>query len=239
MPKHVAWSPPLTLMSKLDSRAMAKKKNKSSQKSADRPKAADITEPAGAPKAVSAPKASDKPRAAARPSRRQRQQRMNIAIGAGIATVIIAAIAINVIREAGKPGERFRSQGNLHIASLQTPHVPYNSDPPTSGPHMPGLAAWGSYTTVQPDELLVHNMEDGGVIMWYELGTEEENNTNVDLLNDVARGYSRIVIAPRANLGSPYVLTAWTRLQRFDELDREGMIRFIEAYEGIDHHPRY
>ncbi len=182
--------------------------------------------------------AADKPRQAARPSRRQKQQRTNIAIGAGIATVIIAAIALQVIRESGKPGERFRSQGNLHIASLQTPHVPYNSNPPTSGPHMPGIAGWGSYTSAQPDELLVHNMEDGGVILWYELGTAEENDANVDLLNDVARNYSRIVIAPRADLGSQYVLTAWTRLQRFDEIDREGMLRFIEAYEGLDHHPR-
>lgn len=182
--------------------------------------------------------AADKPRQAARPSRRQKQQRTNIAIGAGIATVIVAAIALQVIRESGKPGERFRSQGNLHIASLQTPHVPYNSNPPTSGPHMPGIAGWGSYTSAQPDELLVHNMEDGGVILWYELGTAEENDANVDLLNDVARNYSRIVIAPRADLGSQYVLTAWTRLQRFDEIDREGMLRFIEAYEGLDHHPR-
>lgn len=207
---------------------MANKK-KTSTKTSDR----------SAAKPAEAKPAADKPRQAARPSRRQKQQRTNIAIGAGIATVIVAAIAVQVIREAGKPGERFRSQGNLHIASLQTPHVPYNSNPPTSGPHMPGIAGWGYYTSVQPDEFLVHNMEDGGVIMWYELGTDEENDANVDLLNDVSRNYSRIVIAPRANLGSKYVLTAWTRLQRFDEIDREGMLRFIEAYEGVDHHPRY
>lgn len=224
-------------MSKLDSLTMAKKK--STQKTADRSKAADKPKTADAPKAAATPTAAGKPKAAARPSRRQKQQRANIAIGAGIATVILAAIAVNVIRESGRPGERFRSQGNLHLASLQTPHVPYNSDPPTSGPHMPGIAGWGSYTSVQPDEFLVHNMEDGGVIMWYDLGTDEENAANVDLLNEIARGYSRIVIAPRSNLGSPYVLTAWTRLQRFAELDREGMLRFIEAYEGIDHHPRY
>lgn len=210
---------------------MAKKKT-TKKSSTDKPAASAASQP----KAVSKPSSSARP--GARPSRRQRQQRLNIAIGAGIATVIVAAIGVNVIREAGKPGERFRSQGNLHLASLATPHVPYNSNPPTSGPHMPGIANWGSYTTVQPDEFLVHNMEDGGVIIWYDLGTDEENAAAVDLLNEVARGYSRVVIAPRENLGTPYVMTAWTRLQRFETLEREAMIRFLEAYEGIDHHPR-
>lgn len=103
---------------------------------------------------------------------------------------------------------------------------------------MPNLAAWGSYTEPVEDEYLVHNMEDAGVILWYDMGTPEENEEHVRLLEDVSRAYRRIVIAPRQDLGSQYVLTAWTRLQRFDEIDEEGMLRFIDAYEGIDHHPR-
>lgn len=235
-------------MSTLNSPTMANKKKTSTQKNssgsgksagksneaAPKPTSAEA-KPVAKPTASSA---ADKPRAA-RSSRRQKQQRTNIAIGAGIAAVIIAAIAVQVIRESGKPGQRFASQGNLHIASLQTPHVPYNSNPPTSGPHMPGIAGWGVYDAVQPDEFLVHNMEDGGVILWYQLGTPEENDANIDLLSAVSRNYSRIIIAPRENLPSKYVLTAWTRMQQFDDIDREGMLRFIEAYEGLDHHPRY
>lgn len=171
-------------------------------------------------------------------SKREKARRQNIAIAAGVITMVVAGIAIQVVREINKPGESFRSQGNVHLASLVSPHVPYNSNPPTSGPHMPNLAAWGSYTEPVEDEYLVHNMEDAGVILWYDMGTPEENEEHVRLLEDVSRAYRRIVIAPRENLGSPYVLTAWTRLQRFDEIDEEGMLRFIDAYEGIDHHPR-
>lgn len=174
----------------------------------------------------------------ARTSKREKARRQNIAIAAGVGTMIVAAVAIQVVREVGKPGERFGSQGNVHLASLVSPHVPYNSDPPTSGPHMPSVAAWGSYTSVVEDEYLVHNMEDAGVVLWYDMGTAEENEEQVRLLEAVSRGYNRIVIAPRQDLGTPYVLTAWTRLQRFDELDEDGMRRFIDAYEGIDHHPR-
>lgn len=173
-----------------------------------------------------------------RSSRRKRQQRVNVAVGAGIATMVVAAIAVQVIREATLPGEKYPSQGNLHLVSLNSPHVPYNSDPPTSGPHMPTIAAWGSYLEPIPDEYLVHNMEDAGVVLWYEMGTPEENAAHVAALEQVARGYRRIVIVPRENLGSKYVFTAWQRLQRFDDIDEEAMRRFIDAYEGIDHHPR-
>lgn len=156
-------------------------------------------------------------------------------IGLGALLVVGLAVALPMLREAGKPGERFRSQGNAHIGEgAALPN--YNSDPPTSGPHYPNITGWGSYDEVLPDPLLVHNLEDGGVILWYRLGTPEENEANIAALEQVARGYRRVVIAPRENLSSPYVLTAWTRLQRFDEIDETGMRAFLEAYEGLDHH---
>ncbi len=176
--------------------------------------------------------------AAVRSSRRKKQQRTNTAIIAGIATVVVAAIAMQVVREMNRPGERFASQGNVHLVSINSPHVPYNSDPPTSGPHMPTYANWGSYTEVIEDEYLVHNMEDAGVVLWYDMGTPEENEAHIAALEEISRPWRRVIIVPRENLGSKYVFTAWTRLQRFDEIDEAAMTKFIDAYEGIDHHPR-
>lgn len=226
---------------------MAKKgkRNQSGSKSPGNSKqrAAEAATATSAAAVANVPKAAASaagPAAGARPglSRRGKSRRQNIAIGAGVATVIVAVIAVQVVRSMNLPGESFRSQGNVHLASLLTPHVPYNSNPPTSGPHMPSIAAWGSYTEPVEDEYLLHNMEDAGVILWYDMGTPEENQRQVALLEDVARGYDRVVIAPRQDLGSQYVVTAWTRMQRFDEIDHEAMVRFIDAYEGIDHHPR-
>jgi hypothetical protein len=215
----------------------SKNRTTSPKQTADATVSAASTAVAAVPKAATrgaAPTAGAKPRL----SKREKARRQNIAIGAGVATMIVAGIAIQVVRQANLPGESFRSQGNVHLASLVAPHIPYNSNPPTSGPHMPSVAAWRSYTEPVEDEYLVHNMEDAGVILWYDMGTPEENLRHVELLEEVARGYTRIVIAPRQDLGSQYVLTAWTRLQRFDEIDAEAMVRFIDAYEGIDHHPR-
>lgn len=155
----------------------------------------------------------------------------------GLALLVLFQVGLNLYREFTAPGDRFRSQGNVHVA-LGTATPAYNSDPPTSGWHTPDLAPWGSSVTVQPDQRLVHNMEDGGVILWYRLGSPEENEANVALLEGVVEGrYGRTVITPRADLQAPFVLTAWTRMQTFEELDVEGKRAFIAAYHGIDHHP--
>lgn len=154
---------------------------------------------------------------------------------AAVIALIAIPIVLNARRLANLPGEGFASQGNTHI-QLGAAHPPYNSDPPTSGWHTPELGSWGSYEEVQPDERLIHNLEDGGVILWYRNGTPEENDRRIQALEEVSQGYRRIVIAPREEMPTTYALTAWQRLQRFDDIDREGMREFIEAFHGIDHH---
>ena len=154
----------------------------------------------------------------------------------GVGLLVAVQIGVNVVREARLPGERFASQGNVHVAlGASTP--PYNTDPPTSGWHTGELAPWGSHLEVQHDQHLVHNMEDGGVILWYANGTHEENRAHVAALEAVVpRAYARVVIAPRDGMPTTYVATAWQRLQRFDEVDAEAMQAFIAAYHGLDNH---
>jgi hypothetical protein len=135
------------------------------------------------------------------------------------------------------PGENFRSQGNVHI-ELGQEHPFYNSSPPTSGWHTPEVNSWGSFDYIIPDERLVHNMEDGGVILWYSFGTPEENMVNIASLETVTKGYRRVIIVPREGMPTRYALTAWQHLERFDTIDQQKMRRFVEAFEGIDHHVR-
>lgn len=157
-------------------------------------------------------------------------------VGAGVLLLIAVPLAFNLSRRAGLPGEGFANQGNTHIETVATDHPDYNSSPPTSGWHTGSLANWGSYDYVVPDELLLHNMEDGGVVLYYPLGTPEENAAELERLDAVTRGSRKAVVAPREDLGSGYVLAAWQRLQRFDALDEVAMVAFVKAFEGIDHH---
>lgn len=156
-------------------------------------------------------------------------------IGLAVVVLIAVPVILRLIERESLPGEFYSSQGNRHI-ELGGTRFAYNSNPPTSGPHTGDLAAWGSYDYEVPDERLIHNMEDGGVILWYKMGTPEENDAAISQLEDASRGYRRVVIAPRRDLETQYAMTAWQRLDTFDEFDEERIGAFLEAYEGVDHH---
>ena len=65
------------------------------------------------------------------------------------------------------PGETLPEQPySPHVEPGQE-HLPYNSVPATSGWHYPFWASWGVHGNVIPDEVLVHNLEHGGVGVHY------------------------------------------------------------------------
>ena len=185
--------------------------------------------------ATKTPKTAGSPRKNAR--KPQRRSPTPWLIGGGVLLLIAVPTGINFYNASQLPGERFRSLGNAHIGEEATPA--YNSNPPTSGPHLPYTAGWGSDPAPQRDTALVHNLEDAGVILWYRAGTPEENQAEVERLEAAydARRYRRVVITPREGLPTRYAMTAWQRLETFDEIDPARVDAFMEAYEGIDHHP--
>jgi Protein of unknown function (DUF3105) len=157
---------------------------------------------------------------------------------AGVAIVVVVVIAAVVgwfayQAQADKPGERLEDLGNMHIQTASDPHAAYNSDPPTSGPHLPYIAPWGIHTRPIPPELQVHNLEDGGVLVQYNCQCPEL----VEKLREIVRKYDKqVILAPYPSMKTRIALTAWTRLDRFEEYDGRRIVRFIEAYRGIDHH---
>jgi Protein of unknown function (DUF3105) len=109
-------------------------------------------------------------RAAQQAEQRRRQQRRWILPGIGL-LVLLAHLVIGglVYRTLTKEdaGRAVPTLGNQHLASVETPHVLYNTRPLTSGPHLPSVARWGIHTQPILDELQVHNLEDGGVLVQY------------------------------------------------------------------------
>lgn len=184
------------------------------------------------------PRATARTRPSGRAARTARTRRVVVFGAAAIAVVVAVQLVAVAMRGRSAPGEWYRSQGNVHV-SLGSDTPAYNSDPPTSGWHTPELASWGSHLDPVPDQRVIHNMEDGGVVLWYAAGTPEENAAHVAALEDVVGGaFSRIVIAPREGMPTTYALTAWQRLQRFDAIDPKAMRTFVRAYHGRDQHAR-
>ena len=158
-----------------------------------------------------------------------------------VATMIVVAVVYGLFKAATrpKPGESIADLGNEHIESLEAPHAPYNSVPPTSGPHVGGKAVSGVHGEQIPDELQLHNLEDGGVIVHYD--PARVSTSMVEELASLVKDYREdVILEPylESPLPSPIVLTAWGRIDTLESFDRERIRQFIRAYRGIDHHKK-
>ena len=167
-----------------------------------------------------------------------RRTSRGLKLGASIAAVLVVAVLIGWFAyqsAADLPGEKLPDLGNLHIQSATDPHAAYNSEPPTSGPHLPYIAPWGVHTRPIVNELQVHNLEDGGVMVQYNCTCPEL----ADKLKVIVSRYDKyVILAPYPTMKSRIALTAWTRIDRMEELDEKRIVRFIDTYRGVDHHPR-
>lgn len=62
--------------------------------------------------------------------------------------------------------QSFANLGQDHIQPTD-PLPNYNSNPPTSGPHLSPAAPWGAYDVELDDRQAIHNLEHGGVWITY------------------------------------------------------------------------
>lgn len=137
-----------------------------------------------------------------------------------------------------QPGEFIPSLGNKHIQEITDAHDPYNSIPPTSGTHVGGKANWGISDSPIPDELQLHNLEDGGIGIQYNCSlVENDCKQLVESLATIAKKYpDKVFMAPYPKLDTKIALTAWTRLDKFNDFDQDRIQLFVKAFKGIDHH---
>lgn len=180
------------------------------------------------------PIASTKSRATRQRLGRRTKRRLTWAAAA------LAGIAVFLafyLWAGNRPGQFVKSLGNEHLLAADQKHVPYNSVPPTSGPHLPYIARWGVHPEPIANELQVHNLEEGGVLVQYNCPQDCP-----DLLSKlravVLRYDTQVILAPYPGIDARIALTAWSRIDKFNEFDERRIVRFIQAYRGIDHHPR-
>jgi hypothetical protein len=121
-----------------------------------------------------------------------------------------------------------------HIPYVDAGHTAYNSVPPTSGPHVPWIAAPGVYREQIPDEIQVHDLEHGHVLIQYAPATSRRD---VDELERIARRHLRdVLVSPHDRLRAGIALTAWGRVEYLRSPDRRRIERFILNFSGrYDH----
>ncbi|MBI2912078.1 MAG: DUF3105 domain-containing protein [Chloroflexi bacterium] len=150
---------------------------------------------------------------------------------AGIVTVVIYGLTVILPQvSAPSPGQSVPDLGVTHIRPGEA-HEPYNSDPPTSGPHFPGLEAWGVYREPIVPEQQIHYLEHGGIILHYNC---QDCPEEVETLTQLVRSYGsdRLILHPYPAMDSRFALTAWAKIDKFDGFDEGRFRAFIEAYRG-------
>ena len=122
-----------------------------------------------------------------------------------------------------------------------------NTNPPTGGPHWGGgcgnepseapafcgPAPWGIYREPWEPETLVHNMEHGGVVVWYNTINQDVIEEIEELVEDRLSDGDILVMAPYPEMDEEQIaITSWSRIESFavSEYSRERVERFIEIH---------
>ena len=172
-----------------------------------------------------------------RARRKQEKLKTYIIIG-GIVIIgllVIYALALPALRQP--IGEVAPEMPANHVEEGADPG-PYNTDPPTSGPHYASELEAGFYDESDLDEIgpypegyLLHNLEHGYIILWYncDLLEEDECRELKEQIQDVLQRNrnNKVIGFPRHSIDFPLVLTSWTRMLPFEEFDNDLANRFV------------
>jgi len=129
------------------------------------------------------------------------------------------------------------SNGNRHVE--QGTDIDYEKVPPTSGTHWGGPGSWetaGFYTDQVPVESLVHSLEHGAVVVYYDpakLTAESDQYLRGWANNQTGDWQSFIAVPnPKDDPEAAYVLTAWEKRLTMDEYDNSKVRAFVAEYIG-------
>ena len=174
-----------------------------------------------------------------------------LAIG-GVLLVGVVLIALVAFMGGGgdsSQGTTLPNDGQTHISdgpdgpTCRSPEAPcgpdpYSSLPAASGPHWGSPAAWGPSSTAVNDSQVIHNLEHGGIVIWYDpaLLTDAQIAELTSYVEAQASsgisGRFKFILSPwegSEDLGAAVAVTAWRHLLKLDALDMDAIRAFADA----------
>ncbi len=110
--------------------------------------------------------------------------------------------------------------------------VNYATPTPASGPHSPRDVEPGFYDALPSRTLLVHNLEHGDVVIYYDRPGPEVLATLRRWARRFDQPFQGLVVVPLEGLGAKVVLTAWGQHLELSPFDPELAAAFIDRYRG-------
>lgn len=163
---------------------------------------------------------------------------------AGLALVLVLVVVVALINNGtvGIPltimGDEIPVASATHVATGTDPG-PYPTNPPAGGKHYPEDYPAKFYqqgdpetTVVHPEGYLVHSLEHGYVIFWYNCqvaGTDcAALKQQIQKVMD-ENGGTKLIAFPWPSLDVPLAMTSWGRLMKFTTPDPQVMSRFVKS----------
>ena len=160
--------------------------------------------------------------------------------------VLVAAVGVavwqwNTGRDLGGEYEQYLRQGVGRLGGIQSfpdggnAHIGnpvYASDFPTTGAHEPVPTAPGFYSREQPLGKLVHALEHGIIVIYYDAPGDETRSILRDWAQLFPGPWSGVVATKKPGLGSTVVLAAWRNLLRQETFDPAVAAAFIDRFRG-------
>ncbi len=172
-----------------------------------------------------------------RHEKKRKQKLKSNLIWIGVGAIVLALIGFILWQGVRPPmGEAIPIMTSAPHLAPDTNPGEYNSDPPTSGLHYATEAQAGFYDEniyTYPAGYLVHNLEHGYVIIWYncdlldETGCAELKSQIRTVMDDL--GGVKLVAYPWNSIDVPVAMTSWGRIQKFGIFDTEQAKAFYRA----------
>ncbi len=102
---------------------------------------------------------------------------------AAVAVVLAGGVWLVRFVTTPPPGRQISDQGREHVTAEKVVSFQYNSNPPTSGPHLATWVKAGVYNTPQSEGELIHSLEHGYVIISYNCNVHLRENSKSQILN--------------------------------------------------------
>ena len=126
------------------------------------------------------------------------------------------------------------SSGNQHVE--EGSELNFSKTPPTGGTHYGSTVNAGFYEEPQPYGSLVHSLEHGAVVVYYDpaqLTPEAEEDLRAYAQTYTGTWQSFIAVPnPKEDPEAAYVLTAWEKRLTMDEYDPNVVRQFTGEYLG-------
>lgn len=178
----------------------------------------------------------------------------------GVLVVGVLILAL-VLLFGGTPseaaGRQYADDGGTHVADGVDCRIApqsdpncgagdYSSLPATSGPHWGTPSGWGVFSTPLSEAQTIHNLEHGGIVIWYDPGAVDA--ASIEALGSyvdtqVASGVSgryKFILSPWGGedpLPAPVIATAWRWSLELETADTDAIDEFARARYGRSPEP--